>query len=220
MRSPNVPNDLQTVVEIAISRVLKYYTKYQAIVKKRYTNGEKNGAIEVYCPHLSTSKEDDPTGWWFCLPLQMSSNLIPEIGDWVIIEFPFGTVRPCCYSAMSPLLYKYLSSQSKTLFEFKKASVYYDRDNDYLVLENDKSKITLKAGSIEIKSNNDSLEKSVLGESLKSWLESFLDDLKTFTVMTPTGPSGSIGDIPTNSTKIASAKSNLTNILSSNIKNN
>ena len=221
MRSINLPNDIQSVVRMCLADVLKYYKKYQAKVKKRYTIGEKKGCIDVYCPDFSSKSENDPTGYLFALPLQMNSNLIPEVDDWILIEFPFGKIDPCCYSVQSPYLYKYLkSSENKTLFEFKQASIYYDQTNDYIVIENGDSKFTIRKTLIEIKSGSDTIEKSVLGESLKKWLEKFLDDLKTFTVMTPTGPSGTIGDMPANSTKIASAKSNLTDILSNKVKNN
>jgi hypothetical protein len=73
-----------------------------------------------------------------------------------------------------------------------------------------------QTGIINIKAGTTTIEKTVLGETLKTKLEALIDAINAITVPTPTGPSGT----PVNAATFTSLKGQLTAILSPKVKNN
>ena len=73
-----------------------------------------------------------------------------------------------------------------------------------------------KNGEIQIKAGTATLEKTLLGETLKGLLESVLDGINAITVPTGVGPSGT----PINAATFTSIKNQLSTALSQKIKNN
>jgi hypothetical protein len=73
-----------------------------------------------------------------------------------------------------------------------------------------------KDGEIQIKAGTVAIEKTVLGETLKAKLEALIDAINAITVPTGVGPSGT----PINAATFTTLKSQLTQILSTKIKNN
>lgn len=111
----------------------------------------------------------------------------------------------------------YTSGDSpEAFFVHPKASFYINKDGETLFKDENENEIKISSEGITLTAGSASLEATLLGETLKSKLESLIDYITQITVPTGVGPSG----VPVNAAAFTALKAELSQILSQKIKNN
>jgi hypothetical protein len=208
-------------------------------------SGLKNGGIQVKIPYLMDGINDDDLDWALPFHLSTGGSnesgltCIPEIGSLVWVFFYDQENNKKLYYIADVNLTNFGASN---LFEDNVksnitgfTSAYPDIKNLHLKngvnialsSNDDNPEIAVyhpqgsyifinKNGEIQIKAGSVAIEKTILGETLKTKLEALIDAINAITVPTGVGPSGT----PINEATFITLKSELTQILSAKIKNN
>jgi hypothetical protein len=204
MGSQYFEDDFITVIEQVINRKLIDYSVFAAIVKKVVDDA---GVIECYCPELQgLNEEDDSENWMVCQPV-FNYSFLPAIKDQQVLIFQRES-NDWRYFAQD--IQKEIVSEHGE----KKYIPYGNDDTDTYIIDDDNDDtLTIKKGST-------TPEKSLLGETLRDKLKDLISAIRNITVMTSTGPSGTVNDIPANKTALDNIENNIDEILSEKLLNN
>lgn len=185
-----IKDDLVSVINAVIDRRISGLTTYRAKVEKLSTYGY----VLVSCNELNIP-DDKPESFLLVGSGINSYNFItPDIGDEIEIYFPKGdNSNPQYINIIQKSSDVPLNIKDKYFIKYKDFNIYQDFIDDSLNIESGETKIILNSnGKIEINSvsgieiNSNSgiipIEKTVLGESLKTELElvkNLLNELQT-----------------------------------------
>jgi hypothetical protein len=205
----------------------------------------KNGAIQIKIPYLMDGINDEDLDW--ALPFHLSvggSNesgltCVPEIDSLVWVFFYDKELNKKLYyiadvnlanfgasnlfddnikSSITGFTSAYPDVKNLHLKNGINIAISSNDDNPEIAVYHPQGSYIFinKDGEIQIKAGTVALEKSILGETLKAKLEALIDAINAITVPTGVGPSGT----PINAATFTTLKSQLTQILSTKIKNN
>jgi len=206
----------------------RYYSSYQAFVVDN-DDPEKLGRVKIVIPIVDSI---DKTGVWAYNKgtwggKDYGFNLLPQNGDMVWVEFEHGDVRHPIWTFTSygtderpeefdsPNKYGFKTPAGNIIIiddteELESILVKHSNSKEYIKLVKDK--LTLEGVQIYLGVNGD--EKAVMGETLKTKLETLLTHLESHTHTTNVGPSGP----PINVTAFSTLRSQLAQILSDTVK--
>jgi hypothetical protein len=207
-----IQTDIKSIIRYTFNELIRPYRSYHGCEVKEVLD---NGIVNCYIPELSIPNNKDTY-----IPCKNAnryySNIIPEVGDFLVVQIQTGNPNVAYYVSFDPAFYEVLNANyDKVIFEFEKGILYYDSSK--MIIENDSSKITVDTNSIELKTGFQSTQKMLLGEDTVSLLKDLMDAINNITVMTPVGVSGKVSDMTSNFNTI---KSKLDDLLSNKNKNN
>ncbi|ATN94953.1 hypothetical protein [Leptospira phage LE3] len=160
-----------------VDEKFRYYQRYSGEVKKV----DSDGVIEVHSKEFGTT-ESEPNSWIVCRPsVNYHSFIPPKIGDKVEFGFKDGSADSGRYYCFDPLFYKENGNVPGMV------SIYEDKDGTKILYNRTTKQFSFVVqGQILINSNGQlelkgvlPTQKTLLGETTKSKLESLIDEMKT-----------------------------------------